>query len=520
MTAAANLDTQDVTAAVLDTSAGDVTLNVRNGRIRFDEQWAPYIQADLTCAIPADAAAIEPRDYQRVQVTVIRIPRDGSGAVAQAWNLLVRERDVDHKAGTMAIRAESDEATLQDYKRISTITDVAAADYYTSDSLVGIVEKYVFGHLQPTWNLTRSPVACSTWQGHNFLTTTFRDDSNGWYMHNVRTSTGAVAVYLPANDPDEVVAGDVYRYTVDVYVTEAATLTPRAHYDGTTVSGSPVAVPANTWTTISVQFTPTAGAAYLSVLWSAGTVSRVLSVRRLRLTAGSAAAPAWDIPVLTDYAADFSFRDQPDICEWEPGLSAWDFLTPLLQAAGMRLFCDENREWHLVDASNYEVPGQVQLSYASRTTNATDRINMTDDAAGYADAVVIRYRWTDGSGAQQEAFDAAGVGRRVLRLDYDRKFPGAGAAARILERSRLRGRTLGLRAVSDYETRPGMAFVSDLPDTPLQTGYVASVDFQFPEFEMEVGTRGAVDTPAYAWVALPDGEAWTDSAPGETWIGE
>src|SRR5690606_29127498 len=44
---------------------------------------------------------------------------------------------------------------------------------------------------------------------------------------------------------------------------------------------------------------------------------------------------------------------------WRPGESLWDFLQPLMEASGLRLFCDEERAWRLVDLSTYETSGLV-----------------------------------------------------------------------------------------------------------------------------------------------------------------
>lgn len=205
-----------------------------------------------------------------------------------------------------------------------------------------------------------------------------------------------------------------------------------------------------------------------------------------------------------------------DAAVWQPGQSAWDFLNPLVQSIGKRLWCDEQRVWHLSDPLD-GTAGSVNL-----TPILTEAADTIDRAERWHDSVVIRYRWTDSGGEQHQRFDTASTAAedehtRTLSIDYDRAYPGAGAAASILSRVKGRGRALTPQAVSRYDVAPGMAAIIALPDTPLQTGIVSSVEWRLPEDEMRVGTRDLTDSTPYSWVAQPAGLAWTDIDPGTDW---
>lgn len=209
----------------------------------------------------------------------------------------------------------------------------------------------------------------------------------------------------------------------------------------------------------------------------------------------------------------------PSASVWKPGVAAWSYVSPLVQAAGLRLWADEFGLFHL-DAGLPAAPGNLSLSYTGTITEATDTIDRdTDD---WYDAVVITYTWTDALGAQQTQYDVASSPgfSKVLSLNYDTPYPGPGAASAVLGRALGRGRTLDLTTVSDYTATPGQATTITLDNTPIQTGYLSAVTWQWPDAEMTVKTRGLIDTPPTAWVFLPAGERWIDSPVGASWIGE
>ena len=201
--------------------------------------------------------------------------------------------------------------------------------------------------------------------------------------------------------------------------------------------------------------------------------------------------------------------------EWLPGTSAWDYLAPTVEKAALRLWCDENRRWWLTQRAPI-VPGQLTLRTGAGGTisRATDTIDRDGD--WYA-GVCITYQWNDSAGLQHVAYDVAGDPRSVLAITRDQPYPGPGAAAQILKQSAGRGRVLDLAAVSDYRATPGQAFTAGLPGTPAQTGIVSAVTWRFPDAEMDVKTRGLIDTPASAWVFDPAGIRWVDIPAGIDW---
>jgi hypothetical protein len=179
---------------------------------------------------------------------------------------------------------------------------------------------------------------------------------------------------------------------------------------------------------------------------------------------------------------------EPDAAIWEPGQTAWDYVTPLLSATGLRLYNDEKRRWYLID-DTYTVPGTVELEATGTITEATDTISRDDNE--WYDAVVITYTFVNDLGETIKAYDTASVEgySKVLHLEYESAFPGAGAAQRILDRAITRGRVNGVEAVSDYRVTPAQAYTLELTGFPIQDGYISAVQWDYPANEMTITTR-------------------------------
>lgn len=225
--------------------------------------------------------------------------------------------------------------------------------------------------------------------------------------------------------------------------------------------------------------------------------------------------------VLAPGAADATVEAKAS--DWLPGVTVWDHTQPVVQQAGLRLWCDERRVWRLETAGKV-VAGQLQLKPTTPESSGT--LTRLEDSitrdGGWYDAVVISYEWIDALGATQRAYDVAAEANytKALVLEYKTAYPGPGAARRVLDRRLGRGRVLDIGAVSDYRATPGMATTVTPPDAPAQTGFISSVEWTFGDKEMHVGTRGLVDTPPAAWDYLAAGQRWIDSPAGASWTSE
>lgn len=209
----------------------------------------------------------------------------------------------------------------------------------------------------------------------------------------------------------------------------------------------------------------------------------------------------------------------PAASAWNPGVSGWDYVAPLVQKAGLRLWCDERRNWRLTTDA-VTVPRVLALSNARNLTDGS--ASTSRDADEWCDAVVVKYSWTDAAGAQQTRYDVASTAgySKVQTVEYDNTpYPGPGAAARILARALNKGQTLDLTALSDYTAEPGVSFIAELA-TGDQAGAISSVSWRLPDNVMRIGTRGVTDVSPAAWDFLPAGNRWIDSPAGQTWTNE
>lgn len=211
-------------------------------------------------------------------------------------------------------------------------------------------------------------------------------------------------------------------------------------------------------------------------------------------------------------AASFEAPDvalEADSTAWVPGQSAWDYVLPLVDAAGLRLWCDEGRQWHLALPS---IPEGSALSFSpSNSTRLRDTIGRDDlEGAGWFDAVHVTYRWRNALDVEQVRYDVARAqgATKAYTVEYTRPFPGTGAAAAILARSRGRGRVEGVVAVLNPGARPRQPIRVNIPNGPIQTGFVTQVQWDLGADTMTILTRDLTDTPQTAWV-LAEG-TWAD----------
>ena len=198
-----------------------------------------------------------------------------------------------------------------------------------------------------------------------------------------------------------------------------------------------------------------------------------------------------------------------DATIWKPGVSAADYLAPMLEAASLRLWADLEGTWYL-DLRETLREGTVAVSESLNMTEYVDRMSLDSD--DWFDAVIVEYRWTDALELQRIEYDVAGVqpSRAAQHFTREAVYPGPGAATGILERAQGRGRQLNIGAVSTYLARPGMAAIITPLVGAVSTGVISAVSWQLPKAEMNVTTRGLIDTPDNAYLFGPTGYSYLD----------
>lgn len=178
---------------------------------------------------------------------------------------------------------------------------------------------------------------------------------------------------------------------------------------------------------------------------------------------------------------------------WADGITAWDFLNPLLAIAGARLWCDETRVWH-IDTIPLDLDTTLEVASDLNLTDFEDEI--TRDGEWY-DAVVVRYSWTTTAGTAKTSSDYAVPGTpwsrtyvvdRALGKQKNSFTPPAGAAAAILKQISTLGRLVPVSAINDFDATPGQALTVTLPDGAV-AGRLAAVTWNLDSREMRLSTR-------------------------------
>lgn len=197
----------------------------------------------------------------------------------------------------------------------------------------------------------------------------------------------------------------------------------------------------------------------------------------------------------------------PQATAWQPGVTAWDLLQPLAESAGLRLYCDENRQWFLTPPLSKSTAGLLDLNPI--ITQAEDTLSVEAD---WADGVMVKYAYKDASGVESVNYDIANPeARKPLLIERTTNYPGPGAATAILARVKNNGRSIRSQAVSRFDATPGQALRIDLNGIPIQTGTVSALEWTGTSGEMTISSRDLVDVSANAWRLAPASRTWANA---------
>ena len=564
------VSTHVYSAAVI--GSPDVALRLKGGSITLDDARAPHVEATATIAIPPDLtlALLDPRQGKRVRVSVAATYP--SGTVTRTFDLGIRDRDVAHERGEVTLRLASDEAILGDTAPLT--DDVGPLAF--QGSLRSLVN-YVLGKCIPgaalnvagsapdvavpaladSQNAIRNPRAgtaltdfSATWTSGGVTTSRFTGGPTyaPTYVGMQASASGAAGAYLYIPEGAvSITPGKLYKLSADVRAHGARQMQLDAilfDASGNVLAyATPATVtPGSAWKRTVVTFVGVANAAKVRIRVTpvgglAGNEYVDATAFRLSESTGDDTADATyydgDTPDTAQY--DYAWAQgahssvstrrtlvdaaTPDALTWKAGQSALEFITPIVQRAGLRPVCDENRVWTLRNA-DYLADGAVAIRHGINLIDGSDSIKL--DEGLWFDAQVTRYTWTDTSGTQRKRADAyalPGSPKRVNTVDVAAAYPGPGRSQYAVQRAQGQGRTVTATAVADWRARAEMWSEFYLLGAPTQLGKASRVEFDLDTDRMTITSR-TVDTPASAWLLIPAGQKWTDSPAGESWTGE
>lgn len=224
----------------------------------------------------------------------------------------------------------------------------------------------------------------------------------------------------------------------------------------------------------------------------------------------------------------------PDSLTWTPGQTAWDFLQPLLQIAGLRLWSDG----YVYSSNAGFVFARYFLSYNEFGFKDTSRralqdfnlfdVAQIDSLTGefsdgtpmYADQVILHYTWNDSLNRPQEAYDVypTAPGRKPYFKELeDTPFPGPGRAQGIYNRISARASIVQGTTWFDRATFPGkqLAITADAVGGSV-VGYVETTTHDPFRGTTEFSTKQTIAYTSKSWFAA----AGTWASQTGTWADE
>lgn len=540
--------THTYAGAIVVDGGPDIPVSIRNnaGYIDFSSARWPHIQGAVTVKTDtlAELDALDPRSDARLLVTVDA--QTHSGPQHRTFDLGIRDRTVSQMTGEPQLDLASDEALLADFRPLA--DDVTPLSLQSSlRSVVNYVldEAIPGAHLeaQPAHdgdlttaadaeNVFRDPRAIGSYAGANVSV----GQHAAWPGLIDGIQHNSIRLYAPTANTDS------YAYLlnpgsmngVQVGETWVLSATGRASVSGTqhaqsrrlvffvNVNGSyqafasPQLPNTNVASRVSVEVTLPTGSLEMFIRAYHGATAGEVLWSQVRLSKKSTYPGADDTAYFWGGKPDTAYYDyswvnaadasaskrravidrRPELLVWQAGTSAIDFLHPIVQVHGLRLVCDEQRRWTLRD-ENYTAPDALAIRYGVNLIDGSD--NISRDADRWFDAAIVRYRWTDYDGVQQQKTDAFALpgATRAVELVRESPYPGPGFAEYVVRRAQHRGREVTATTVSDWRAQAEQPVTAVLNGAPTQIGVTTSVRFDFATDRMTVLTQ-TTDTPAGA----------------------
>lgn len=530
------------TAEIIGTP--DVVLSPRGGRITLDAGSAPHVQAEIEIPIPAPDVLemLDPRDSVRVRVTVVS---DVAGGQLREFNLGLRDRPLALEPGTVSLTLASDEELLSDYAPLA--DDLTPLDYQASlRSIVNYVLDQAIpgaslepGSIDPPFrvltdarqlyenaSIEGTGAGTQSWLGQNCSaarSTAWASDGAASLRMYSPTSSDSYATLGGDLDTGEMrvgmQAGQTYTVSRDFRL--AAALGGSAHsrarrivafwVDGSGIHevASTAAPNAAGVVRQTLTFTLPEDATAAAVRFYHGHSAGESWTDAVRLSAnfgkpgedldvffdGNTADTSeygyvWDGTPIYSQSRRIALIDRaPELLVWKAGNDALSFVMPIVQSAGLRLVCDEQRRWTLRDET-YLADGTMSIRHGVNLIGGTERISR--DSGLWFDARVTRYRWTDMDGNAQEKVDAYAQSTpytKLTELVIEAPYPGPGRSEYAVRRAQGRGREVTATRVADWTANAEQTVSIFLAETAPQTGISQSVEFDLNTDRMTVETR-------------------------------
>lgn len=542
--------TQSVHAYTVSLKATpDIPLGKRTASVTLDARRRPHVTGTVIVDVPSLSvlAALDPRMSPPPRILIDVLATFPWGVQHRTFNLTLRDRTVDLAAATVTLSLASDEGLLGDY---APLTDDATPLNYQA-SLRGLVN-YVLNKVIPGATLAPgSDVAVPALADSTNLIRNSRAGSNTTDWAWTQTSGGLTPTRRttggPAYAPSYVAYVSntgVFTNNAEIYIAESAvSLSGSKHHvlsvDLSGATGRQILLDAVCFDASGniLGFIPAVATTMTAGTWKravtapfevyANTAKIRVRVRAAQLGGGEEVdVTAWRLSEFTgDLAADGLYYDgatpdtaqydyewangahasvstrkvkidaaTPDALIWDAGQDAMSFLAPLVQAAGRRLVCDEQRVWTL-RTEGYDAGGALEVRHAVNLVVGSEKISRDDE--DWFDAAAAIYEWVDRSGIRRQRVDPYALTpsyTRLRRFEIKSAYPGTGFAQYTVRRAQGRGREVTVTTVADLSAKAEQGFTAVLEGAPPQVGQTNSITFNLDRDEMTITSR-TIDTP-------------------------
>lgn len=527
--------TQTSTHAYSAALDDDTALPLTGGEITLDAGRIPHVGATLTVAVENAAllADLDPRDSRRVVVTA---QRDAS--VPRVFDLGIRSSTPNRADGTVTLDLASDEAVLQDFAQLA--DDKTPR---THEASIRAVVAYVLDKIDADLETgTEDADVTAYWPVTNVLSNpSLETNADDWIpgagasglVRTVMASpaapsgTAALGFTAAAGDANVIPAPNAYAtspgkwhvfsaYIVSTIGRPAQAVLQWWSNNGVTVSAQSFGPAVTTVTSefrrvfVIAQAPPGVSHVlpYVHTVGNPGGNQHYVDCAMFY--EGDEVVPYFDGATADDAHYEYEWQAEPHgststrtpIIErrpesliWQAGVSAMDFLHPLLLTTGLRLVCDEQRRWTLRSEA-YRAAGAQTWRYGVNITDATENLSRDDES--WFDAAVYVYVWTDADGIEQsrtDAFSLTPTPTKVLRRELrNTPYPGPGRAQHIVTRAQGKGREVTVSGIPSWTEHTDQALSVLLDGTPIQTGISSRVRFDLDTDEVGITSR-TTDTP-------------------------
>lgn len=215
--------------------------------------------------------------------------------------------------------------------------------------------------------------------------------------------------------------------------------------------------------------------------------------------ANIAVSPGAAATVVSDFDALFGSSAVSGVVQ-EPGQDSWKLLSDAANRAGVQIYCDGNRAWHI--GAQPVISSETAINLTTGGGGIVKESTAVYSREEFNNAVCLKYAWKDASNIDRVTYGHAYLSSGPFALSAigwnsyfeERSIPATqaqadSAATATLQALAKRGRSFAIDAISAYWIRPNQTVTATLPTGDQERLLVSSVSFNFPSGDMSLKLR-------------------------------